>query len=162
MQNKVCCCFGHRDVSEDIDSSLERILKKLIVKEGVNVFMSGDRGSFDTSFTYTVFRLKDKYPKIQLHLIEPYFTQKLEKNKLFYEFLYDSVIIPEVAANADYKAAIPIRNRWMVDNSDIIVAYIRRDYGGAYNAVKYAEEKNKRIIYVEPQEKKRPLRIMFR
>lgn len=109
MQNKVCCCFGHRDVSEDIDSSLERIIKELIVKEGVNVFMSGDRGSFDTNFAFTVYCMKSKYPKIKLHLIEPYITQKLEKNKLFYEFLYDSVIIPEVAANADYRAAIPIK-----------------------------------------------------
>lgn len=143
MQNKVCCCFGHRDVSEDISDSLEAIIKELIIKEGVNVFLTGDRGNFDLCFALTVFRMKGKYPKIKLHLVEPYFTQKLNTNSFYYEMMYDSITIPEVSANAPYRAAIPIRNRWMVDNSDFVIAYIRHDHGGAYNAVKYAEEKHK-------------------
>lgn len=113
MQNKVCCCFGHRDVSEDIDSSLAKAIEKLIVEEDVNIFITGGRGNFDLCFALTVFRLKDKYPHIKLHLVEPYFTQKLNEYKFFNELLYDSVIIPEVSANAHYRAAIPIRNQWI-------------------------------------------------
>ena len=55
----------------------------------------------------------------------------------------------ELAARARFtavSAAIKARNRWMVDNSDLIICYIIRNYGGAADAVKYARHKEKRII----------------
>ena len=38
------------------------------------------------------------------------------------------------------------RNQYMVDNSDIVIAYIRRDVGGAFKTFSYAKSKNKQII----------------
>ena len=40
------------------------------------------------------------------------------------------------------------RNRFMVDNSSILLAYLREDRGGTYNTVKYAEKKQKQIIRI--------------
>lgn len=45
-----------------------------------------------------------------------------------------------------------IRNEWMVDNCDILIAVWDGSSGGTANCVKYAESKNKQIIYINPKE----------
>ena len=52
--------------------------------------------------------------------------------------MYDWIIIPEELSGVHPKAAITMRNRWMVDASDYVIACVRRDFGGAYETVKYA------------------------
>lgn len=37
-----------------------------------------------------------------------------------------------------YKSAITKRNEWLVDNSDMLIAYVTRDYGGAAQCLKKA------------------------
>ena len=48
--------------------------------------------------------------------------------------------------------AISKRNEWMVDRADLIIAYIEHDYGGAYKTIRYAQRKNKSIIYLYKRE----------
>lgn len=40
------------------------------------------------------------------------------------------------------------RNRWVVEQSDVMIAYVLHDSGGAYSTLKYAEKQNLRIIRV--------------
>lgn len=45
-----------------------------------------------------------------------------------------ALVLPALSnqLNTDkYKAAIQIRNRWLVDRADAVIAYICRDFGGA-------------------------------
>jgi len=44
------------------------------------------------------------------------------------------------------KAAITVRNKWMVDIADLIVVYVEFDYGGAYNAMQYAKRACKTVV----------------
>ena len=50
------------------------------------------------------------------------------------------------SSQAHPKAAIGIRNRTMIDRSDMVVCYIERKSGGAYRAVRYAAVQGKVII----------------
>lgn len=59
--------------------------------------------------------------------------------------LYDSIIYPPIE-NTPPKFAIIKRNEWMVNKSDLIIAYVNRSYGGAYKSFAYAEKKKKTII----------------
>lgn len=77
-----------------------------------------------------------------------YFTNDLNTNKEYYAALYDDVVIPTEIIGLHYKSAIKARNRWMVDNSDLIISYVTRDYGGAADAIKYANNQNKHIINI--------------
>ena len=52
--------------------------------------------------------------------------------------MYDDLIIPPELIGVHYKAAIKARNRWMIDNSDVVMVYTIREYGGAFDAMKYA------------------------
>ena len=60
--------------------------------------------------------------------------------------LYDDIIIPTELAGVYYKSAIKKRNRWLVDHSDFIIGYTIRNYGGAYEAIKYAMKSNKIVV----------------
>ena len=59
--------------------------------------------------------------------------------------MYDSIIVPDELADVHPKQAIRLRNRWMVDHSDVIFSYVDNRSGGAYEALKYAACKGKNI-----------------
>ena len=44
------------------------------------------------------------------------------------------------------KFAISYRNKWMVENSDYVVTYIKRPQGGAAQFYELALRKNKKVI----------------
>ncbi len=148
MKNKVCCCFGHREIYKDIYGELEHAIENLIVNEKVKIFMTGGMGEFDKTFASVVRKIKIRYKDISLILVKPYFSGELNTNKKYYESMYDDVIIPDTVLGIHPKAAITKRNRWLVENSDIIISFVHRDYGGAFEAVKYANRLNKRVINI--------------
>ena len=146
MKNIVCCGFGHRLIFSNIQEELYRTLERLICEENVRTFLVGEQGEFDALFAKTVLRLKEKHSGLRLFLILPYFSNRLNENKSLYEKKYDEVIIPEAVEGRHYKNASVFKNRWMIDQSDVIISYVHRDFGGAFSAVSYAKRKNKRII----------------
>ena len=75
---------------------------------------------------------------------------RVHKNNIeSFEAYYDEIEICEASAAAHLKAAIQIRNRAMVDRSDLVVCCIEHNSGGAYQTVRYAEKQGKQIINVD-------------
>ena len=72
----------------------------------------------------------------------------IKNNRDYFEDMYDEVIIPAESEAAHYKAMITVRNRWMVDNSDFIITYIRREHDGAFTTFKYAQKNEISIIWI--------------
>ena len=62
---------------------------------------------------------------------------------------YDSTFYPPGMENVPKKYAIVRANRYMVDHSDLVVAYLRYAGGGTYYTVKYAVERGKEILYLK-------------
>ncbi|MCQ4022837.1 SLOG family protein [Ruminococcus sp. zg-924] len=143
--SKACCGFGHREVFEDITERLDKAIQQAIEKECV-YFYTGGMGEFDSLFSSAVRRAKKRYPNIKLICVKPYMTNEINKNHNHYSGLYyDDVIIPTELAGVHYKAAINKRNQWLVNKCDIIIGYIKRNYGGAFKALKYAEKQEKEV-----------------
>ena len=69
-------------------------------------------------------------------LITPY-LKNLTKNDI-----YDATIYPPIE-NVLPMYAIIKRNEWMVERADLIIAYVKYTYGGAYKTLNYAERKKK-------------------
>lgn len=105
-------------------------------------------GDFDKMCSSAVRRAKRKYPdkEIKLVLVLPYLTQELNENRAFYETSYDDIIVPIELADVHYKSAITKRNRWMVDQSKYLIAFVYKDFGGAYTTLRYAEKKSLQIF----------------
>ena len=144
---KACCGFGHRYVFEYLISKLDNAVEEAIT-QGCELFYTGAMGDFDSLFSSAVRSAKKVYPHIKLIGVKPYFTNDINTDKDYYAALYDDIIIPDELAGIHPKAAIKARNRWMIDNSDIVLIYTVRNFGGAYEAKRFAERNGKRLIKI--------------
>ncbi len=144
---KCCCGFGHRNVFQPIDNRLHELVYEAI-DMGCTTFYVGENGEFDEKFASAVRIARAHNKNIKLILVLPYMKNKLNKEKEYYCDMYDDVVIPTELADIYYKQILTKRNEWMVDKCDIVIAYLMRDFGGAYNTVKYAEKNNKMILKV--------------
>ena len=145
----VCTFAGHREVYQANSSELlDEAISKIINTDDNFRFLVGDMGEFDGMCSSAVRRAKRNYPnkEIRLELILPYLTHELNENKLYYETSFDDVVIPIELAGVHYKSSITKRNRWMVEQSDWLIAFVYRDFGGIYTTLRYAEKKGLQII----------------
>lgn len=138
--------FGHRKLYDlrRIDERLAPILKELIRTKPYVAFLIGRNGEFDEYAASVIKRVQKEVGKDNndMTLVLPYTVADLE----YYEKYYDSIIIPHSVNGAHPKSAITLKNRWMVEQSDLVIVYVERNKGGAYTAMKYAEKLNKKII----------------
>lgn len=63
------------------------------------------------------------------------------------QYKFDKVPIGEYHA-----VKMQIRNKFMVDNADLVIAVWDKSSGGTKNCVKYAEKLGKKIIVIDPNE----------
>ena len=146
MNSNACCFVGHRQISDRKILEKTEVVISALLQNGVTTFYTGGMGDFDNSCSSVVRSLKRLNGNIKLHLIIPYMKQELNNCKDYYEKSYDDIIYPFDLIGVHYKGAIKKRNRWMVDNSAHIVAYVHYDYGGAYETMRYAKKKKKHVI----------------
>lgn len=143
--------FGHRDfVGTPMDEyHIERIIEKIVERNPMTDILIGRNGEFDKCVASVVRRLKKqsyKYEDIRLILVLPYFTAEYANNEGSFHNYYDDVEICHLSFEAHFKAAIGIRNRYMVDSSDLVVFYINRKSGGAYQTMQYTIQLKKKKI----------------
>ena len=146
MKKTTVSLFGHREIQElrELEKMLMTFITELIKAEPYVSFLIGRNGEFDVYAASVIKRAQKALGRenCELVLVLPYLVSDFE----FYEKYYDDIIIPEAVFGAYSKAAIELRNRWMVEQSDILLFYVERNFGGAHKAMKYAEKLNKRII----------------
>ena len=144
-----CCGFGHRILLTDIEKPLRETLERLVEAQNVSEFYTGGMGEFDALFARTVRSMKREDPRLRLVLVLPYLTKQLNENKAFYEAQYDELLLPAALDSVHPKKAILLRNRWMVEHSDFILAALHRDTGGAFQAIRYATSIGKAVTSLD-------------
>ena len=157
---KSCCGFGHREVLRNIEEQLYFAVKNA-VNQNCELFYTGAMGAFDSLFSSAVRRAQKFYPNIKLICVKPYFSNDINTNRDYYSALFDDIIVPDELAFVYYKSAIKARNRWMIDNSDVVIFYTVRNFGGAYEAKKYALKQCKSIIEINIENNRLPLVITY-
>ena len=88
---KACCGFGHKDVFQNINESLENAVL-LAIKNSCEIFYTGAMGDFDNLFSCAVRKAKKTHPNIKLICVKPYMTQDINNNGDFLFSLYDDII----------------------------------------------------------------------
>ena len=138
--------FGHREMYDfrSIDQILEPILRDLIREKEYTSFLVGRNGDFDEYIASMIKKVKRDHGEeiCELMLVLPYNVAKVE----YYENYYDSIVIPDAVYGVYPKAAIATRNRWMIEQSDLVIVNVCRNKGGAYEAKRYAEKLNKKVV----------------
>lgn len=112
-----------------------------LIKNGADTFLVGCYGEFDLLAANIIHVLKNKYPEIKSVNIIPYTNKKIN------EELFDKYEYP-LSENANPRYAIIEANKYMVDKSDVVIAHIKRNSGGAFKTFCYAKYKQKDIILI--------------
>ena len=145
---KICAFTGHRTLSVKIDYSLLKQIIRGYIENGYEVFLNGMARGFDLIAAQAVCELKSDYPHIKLIACVPCPEQSstfsAEDKKKYEEIIKkcDEVIL---LYDHYFKGCMLARNRFLVDNCSLIIAYIRRNSGGTYYTVKYAAEKGIKV-----------------
>ncbi len=125
--------------------ALENHLTYIIEKEPFCTFYLGGYGNFDRVCFNVLTKLKQRYKNIKRVFITPYICN-YDKLKTLSK-TYDETIYPPLE-NTPLRFAINKRNRWMIQNSNILICYVTNTFGGAYTTYKYAKTKNLKIINI--------------
>lgn len=130
---------GHRRVDDfrSVETKLYDTVCSIVRMHEFTEFYVGDNGEFDILATSVIRRVRKVQgeERCALNLVLPYTKSNLD----IIEHQFDSVIIPPRLHGAHPKAAIGERNRWMVENCDLIICYVKRK-GGAERTMRYAEK----------------------
>ena len=120
-----CTFFGHRNCPETITPRLRAVLVDLISNHDVDMFYVGHQGQFDAYVHSTLKKLKQEYPQINYAVVLAYMPGK----KTEYDD-YSDTMLPEGIESVHPHYAISWRNKWMLKQSDYVVAYITHSWGG--------------------------------
>ena len=136
------CGHSHFTKSEKYEEPLLSILENTVGDTPAEFFLGG-YGAFD-DFAYACCKkYQSTHPKTKVIYITPYLPCKNNFQSMATQ--YDSIIYPEIES-VPPKYAISHRNRWMIRQADLIIAFITRHSGGAYQTYSYAIGKNKVVF----------------
>ena len=133
--------FGHKYITEKIDTKLKNIIILLIEKYNVTTFYVGNHGEFDLLVIKTLIKLKNEYPYIQYFIVLAYIP-----NKSFNIIPLENTILPDAIETVPKKFAIIKRNEWMISKSNYVICYVNNKFGNSYKFMKMAKNSGKEII----------------
>lgn len=146
---KICAFSGHRNLKAlDFDNALlDRVVHNLI-KTGTTEFLCGMAYGFDLAAAETVLMYKKDYDiKLTACLPCANQTDTFSKNDKFkHNIILDSCDEVITLAPAYYRGCMHERDRYLVDNSDVLVCFLRKQSGGTFYTVNYARKKGRKII----------------
>lgn len=154
MKSDTACFTGHRFIKRDlipkIEKTLESVIERLIIK-GVLHYGCGGAIGFDMIAGYSIIKMKKQYPRINLIMVLPCENQdatwRAADREKYIKLL--ELADKKVYVQSEYDDQCMLkRNRHLVDNSGICVAYLTENRGGTFYTVRYAEEKNLEIINI--------------
>ena len=163
MKENTCCFTGHRpqklpwgfDESDARCTYLKKYMYAVLsraIRAGYTHFISGMALGGDIYFAEAVLSLKEKYPHIQLECAIPYQKQPAAwgiQDRMRYRDILEQCDTRTLLAKAYFRGCLLARNRYMVDQSDLLLAaYMESSGGGTKSTVAYAEKKGLKIVYL--------------
>lgn len=150
---RICAFTGHRSLDVDFSKSALKKQVKEMIKKGVDTFLCGMAVGFDLLAAETVLALKKKYPSVKLIACIPCYGQERffsEEDKKRYALLVQNADEKTVLAEHYYKGCMQKRDMYMADRADIMLAYCKKETGGAAFTVRYFQRKypNKEIVFL--------------
>lgn len=157
MREKTACFTGHRKIApgqrEIVAERLKNTVNSLI-SEGYRYFGAGGALGFDTLAAQCILYLKKQYPYIKLILVLPCKTQTRDwrsEDVAIYEHIKSQADKVVYTSKEYTRDCMFRRNRYLVDNSSICIAYLTKNKGGTAYTVDYAKKLGVTIINIADQ-----------
>jgi len=159
-----CCFSGYRPeklpwgAGEDdprclaLKGNLALAAERLIAS-GIRNFICGMARGCDTYFCEAVLRVMEDRPGVTVEAAIPYERQASgwrEEDRARYARLVEQCTFATYVARDYSRDCIHRRNRYMVDNSSVLVAVYDGQPGGTKNTVAYARKRGLEIIEIRP------------
>ena len=150
-----CCFTGHRpDKMELGEKEIKPLLEKAIdeaIADGYVTFITGMAMGTDIWVAEIV--IERKKTNKDLHLIcalpHPGFDSRrsmIEKMR-FNKIIKKADLVKEIN-NHYFKGCYQVRNEWMVDRSNLVIAVFNGQKSGTKNTVDYAKRKGVKVVNV--------------
>ncbi|MBO5280850.1 MAG: hypothetical protein J6B55_06510 [Clostridia bacterium] len=131
--------IGHRSVEDyfRVEKELNRVITSLICEKEFVEFRLGRNGEFDIMAASCIKNVQHSLDRrnSEMTLVLAYPVADMG----YYAKYYDNVLIPQEIEGLHFKRAITERNKWLVENCDLFIAYAKNVSGGAGSAVRYAK-----------------------
>lgn len=137
---------GHSNYIENIQDEVKilNILESEAGDSPCELFLGG-YGNFDAFAFRCAKKFRQKHTLSKLIFVTPYLSRGDEQGESIYTMEeLDSVLYPGLE-NVPLRYAISHRNRWMVEQADIVISFVSHRYGGAYTTYLNAKRNNKKI-----------------
>lgn len=154
QKNTTVCFTGHRDIPADKRKDILRTLARTVGElylEGYRTFCAGGALGFDTLAAAVVLVLKKKKNDVRLHLVLPCPDQTKgwrQADVDMYEAIKAEADAVTYAAPHYERGCMHTRNRQLVEQSAVCVAYMHKETGGTAYTVSYAKQHGLRVINV--------------
>ena len=135
MKEQTVTFFGHRDTPKEIESALRLTLIDLIENKNATVFYVGNHGNFDAMVRRQLEDLSKIYP-IKYYVVLAYMPGKNDTPD-------EHSLLPGGIEAVPRRFAINYRNKWMLNKSNIVITYVTRPIGGAWEFKRMAEKQGK-------------------
>lgn len=137
---KICFFIGHRDAPDRLLPMLVAEVERHVAEYGVREFVVGHYGNFDALAGKAVKAVRERHPKVLLTRLLPYHpggrNMKLPDD-------YNGSFYPPMEG-VPRKFAIVRANRYMIDHSDYLIAYVWHPASNAIKLLEYAQKREKR------------------
>ena len=140
---------GHSCVpsSTVVKEKVKEQIRNYIIDRGSVICYLGGYGDFDNICASACKELKKEYSCIETIFVSPYLIENRNEKGRFGVGIYDSLIYPPIE-NVPVRFAILKRNEWMMENADLVIAYVKHNHGGAYKTLCVAKRKKKLIVNI--------------
>jgi len=138
MERKTCFFIGHREAPDSLLPILDAEVERHITEFNVMDFVVGRYGRFDSMAARCVKAAKKRHPEVTLTLLLPHHTYD---QPIPTPSGYDATFYPPGMETVPKRAAIVRANRYMVDHSDFLIAYVWHPASNARELVEYAKRR---------------------
>jgi uncharacterized phage-like protein YoqJ len=148
--------IGGYDYKSEMNMILRNELYRIISESDCNHFISGGALGVDQLFALEVIRLKKDNPEmgIILEIAVPcrnHSSKWFPKSIEIYDYILKHADKVTLVTDAEYAPRLmQIRNEYMVNNADFVLAVWDGSAGGTKNCIDYAKSKGKLIEYLNP------------
>ena len=146
------CFTGHRELPKEKRALLEErlyVLLRLFAEEGAERFLAGGARGFDTLAARTVLKVRRDFPDVRLILVLPCLDQTRgwsAEDIAAYEAIRAQADEVIYTSEQYFNGCMHKRNRRLVDESDVCIAFLQSPVGGTAYTVRYAESQGKEVI----------------
>ena len=150
-----CCFTGHRPEKltrseEAIKADLEKAIRQAVA-EGLDVFITGMARGVDIWAAETVLQLRNSGMPIRLMCASPFdgFERSWGEDwQRRYRTIMQSADHALFVCPNYSKSCFQIRNEWMVNHSNRVIAVFNGERGGTKNTIDYAQSVHIPVFYV--------------